>query len=102
MFKYLTILLIYMVIERTFHKPVMITKGKQGLIYVPQDAIRALELEDRDELEITIKKTGIMVPRRKSSPVKPFGHEVKQKTEVTENEDNKGTESDSGQNSGIE
>ena len=43
--------------ERIFYKPVM-KSGKSFQIYVPQDAIKALEILDRDELKITIEKTG--------------------------------------------
>ena len=48
--------------ERKFYTHVM---GKTGSfqIYLPKKLIDALEIKDRDELEVTVKKTGITVEK---------------------------------------
>lgn len=43
--------------ERIFYKPAM-KSGKNFQIYLPQSDVLALEIKDRDELKITVEKTG--------------------------------------------
>lgn len=48
--------------ERIIYKPAM-KSGTGFQIYIPDDAIKALEIEDRDELKLTVEKTGRKIPK---------------------------------------
>ena len=61
--------------QRTFYKQAMKSGDKQLQVYLPKNIVEGLEIEDRDELEITLKKTGHKIKKRE----RPFGkpNEVK-------------------------
>ena len=48
--------------ERIFYKPAM-KSGTQFQVYLPLEVIKALEIQDRDELMINISKTGRKIPK---------------------------------------
>ena len=48
--------------DRIFYGAAMKT-GLNFQLYVPKDAIVGLGIEDRDELKITIEKTGKKIPK---------------------------------------
>lgn len=52
---------------RTFYKPAMKSgNGKQLQIYIPKRIAEGLDIHDREELEIVIKKTGHIVKKREN------------------------------------
>ena len=48
--------------ERIFYKPAM-KSGASFQIFMPKDIAVALGIEDRDELELRIRKTGKKIPK---------------------------------------
>ena len=54
--------------ERIFYKPAM-KSGKTFQVYLPLSDILALGIKDRDELKITIEKTGRSIEKSTK-----FGH----------------------------
>ena len=50
--------------QRTFYKHAMKT-GVQLQLYIPKDIALALDIRARDELEITMKKTGRVIERKR-------------------------------------
>ena len=60
---------------RIFYKPVILL-GKQLQVCIPANIVNGLEIKDRDEVEISIKKTGKIIEKSRPSPKKPFGHEA--------------------------
>lgn len=65
-----------MIESRNFFKPIIKTgKGNQYHILVPYEIVQLLKLQDREEVEVIISKSGRgLVPRKRAGPVKPFGH----------------------------
>ena len=51
--------------ERIFYKPAMRSGEKHFQVGIPKDAIDGLKIEDRDELKITIEKTGNKIAKTK-------------------------------------
>lgn len=49
--------------ERIFYKPAMKSGDDQLQIYIPKSDANALELQDRDEIKVTIEKTGRSIPK---------------------------------------
>jgi bifunctional DNA-binding transcriptional regulator/antitoxin component of YhaV-PrlF toxin-antitoxin module len=48
--------------ERIFYKPAMKSGETQWQIYIPKAIAEGIGLENRDELKITVEKTGRKIP----------------------------------------
>ena len=64
--------------ERIFYKHAMKSGKKQFQIYLPQDAVEALKIIDRDELKVTIEKTGKSIEKGENKFKKNTIEEVKE------------------------
>lgn len=49
--------------ERIFYKPLMKSGVNQFQIHIPIDDVKALGAKDRDEIKVTIEKTGRIIPK---------------------------------------
>lgn len=60
-----------------------IRSGTQFQLYIPKKDAEAVGIKDRDELEITIRKTGRNMPKKRPDILKPFGRKEKEEADTS-------------------